>query len=589
MESIRDDFLIIGITGPFCSGCTTSANFFVSHLKPTKEHFVGQKDSINSKIIKFYKELQNKKNSSTVSHYKLKNDILPLLKNRQIIRALESIPDTSFAYISMTAILNYLTIRDAIKYAENINDINKEYHNLIYFINKNKDKLQINIDKIADVDTWLQEKTNIDYIISLFSQLHKHKDFFSDAFNNTLDFYNMMQQLGNNARKTGSPFIVNEPSTHSGNQAILSETSCRYLKILREKQKQTNKEDHRTYFVIECLRNPAEINYFRKRFAEFYLFSVFRDEKYRIRAAKKLNLSEHDAIAIDKIDQGGSFAKEIYKQNIKECVNIADIAITNNGTQDDLHNKLLQYFTLIKSPGCFLPTHEERNMHLAYSASLNSACICRQVGAVITKDGYVVGLGWNDAESNNIGCLYRHKRDARDIDHEYFPLGYDESHDRIVDLMNIDKLNEDQSFCLKDEYAIFKKNIQLPSGISDECSKFISQIKTKSLQECRSLHAEENAILQTTKSGSGPLTGATIYTTTFPCELCTKKILQVGIRKIVYCEPYPKSISQSVFFKEHFMNVEIIPFNGVKSPSFFRLFKSALPIKDLQQINHALL
>jgi uridine kinase len=57
MNAIRDDFLIIGITGPFCSGCTTTANFLVSKLKSTKEHFIGQKDSTNSQIISFYKGL----------------------------------------------------------------------------------------------------------------------------------------------------------------------------------------------------------------------------------------------------------------------------------------------------------------------------------------------------------------------------------------------------------------------------------------------------------------------------------------------------------------------------------------------------
>jgi dCMP deaminase len=489
----------------------------------------------------------------------------------------------------MTSILNYLIIRDAARASSNLESISTIYHPFISFINSNLNELANNPKDIQNIDNYLLTRTNIDFVIDFFNRLHTQKNIFSEAFESTLDFYNMMQHLGNNVRKTGSAFTDEDSATHSGNQAILSEIACRYLKLLREKQKDNNQEDHRTYFVIECLRNPAEVNYFRKRFAEFYLLSIYRDEKHRYKAAKKLNLSISDTQEIDKVDQGGSFAKEIYKQNIKECVNLADIAITNDGTFDDLYNKLLQYFSLIKFPGCFLPTHEERNMHLAYSASLNSACICRQVGAVITKDGYVVGLGWNDAESNNVGCLYRHKRDARDIEHEYFPLGYDESHEKIVELMSIDKLNEDQSFCLKDEYATFKKNIRLPNEISEECSKLINQIKTKSLQECRSLHAEENAILQTTKSGSGPLTGATIYTTTFPCELCTKKILQVGIRKIIYCEPYPKSISQSVFFKEHFIKIEIVPFDGVKSPSFFRLFKSSLPIKDLQQINHAML
>ena len=31
-RTVKDDFLIIGLTGAFCSGCTTSAHFFRDHL-----------------------------------------------------------------------------------------------------------------------------------------------------------------------------------------------------------------------------------------------------------------------------------------------------------------------------------------------------------------------------------------------------------------------------------------------------------------------------------------------------------------------------------------------------------------------------
>ena len=39
-----------------------------------------------------------------------------------------------------------------------------------------------------------------------------------------------------------------------------------------------------------------------------------------------------------------------------------------------------------------------------------------------------------------------------------------------------------------------------------------------------------------------------------------------------------------VFLKEGISEIKMIPFEGVKSPSFFRLFKPNLDIKDLQKI-----
>jgi len=50
----------------------------------------------------------------------------------------------------------------------------------------------------------------------------------------------------------------------------------------------------------------------------------------------------------------------------------------------------------------------------------------------------------------------------------------------------------------------------------------------------RTLHAEENAILNATF----PLNDCTIYTTTFPCYACAKRIISVGITKVVYQHEY---------------------------------------------------
>lgn len=53
----------------------------------------------------------------------------------------------------------------------------------------------------------------------------------------------------------------------------------------------------------------------------------------------------------------------------------------------------------------------------------------------------------------------------------------------------------------------------------------------------RTIHAEENAILQCSKFGSST-EGASIYVTHFPCLQCTKHIIQSGISNIYYLEDY---------------------------------------------------
>ena len=51
------------------------------------------------------------------------------------------------------------------------------------------------------------------------------------------------------------------------------------------------------------------------------------------------------------------------------------------------------------------------------------------------------------------------------------------------------------------------------------------------------LHAEANAITKVAASSNSSM-GATIYVTSAPCIECAKLIIQSGIRRVVYSEPY---------------------------------------------------
>ena len=54
------------------------------------------------------------------------------------------------------------------------------------------------------------------------------------------------------------------------------------------------------------------------------------------------------------------------------------------------------------------------------------------------------------------------------------------------------------------------------------------------------MHAEMEAILMCARKGLSPRR-AILYTTTFPCHNCARHIVGVGISRVVYIEPYPKS------------------------------------------------
>ena len=73
----------------------------------------------------------------------------------------------------------------------------------------------------------------------------------------------------------------------------------------------------------------------------------------------------------------------------------------------------------------------------------------------------------------------------------------------------------------------------MPTGCDDDQMPWAREgdpLETKYLYVC---HAEFNAILN---SGARDLKGSTLYVTLFPCNECTKAIIQSGIKHIVYME-----------------------------------------------------
>lgn len=62
---------------------------------------------------------------------------------------------------------------------------------------------------------------------------------------------------------------------------------------------------------------------------------------------------------------------------------------------------------------------------------------------------------------------------------------------------------------------------------------------------CRGLHAEQNAIIQAAYHGVSVNNGI-IYVTTMPCSICTKMLINAGIKEIVYNEEYEDELTRSL-------------------------------------------
>lgn len=134
------------------------------------------------------------------------------------------------------------------------------------------------------------------------------------------------------------------------------------------------------------------------------------------------------------------------------------------------------------------PTWDQYFIDIAKLTSKRSNCIKRKVGCVVVKDTRIMSLGYNGTPKGMLNCF---------------------------------------------------------SGGCNRCNNS-ANTAGHHLDVCMCLHAEENALLFLSK---GDLLDSTLYVTLFPCVGCTKKIIQCGIKRIVYLETYNKEmemISKSV-------------------------------------------
>ena len=132
------------------------------------------------------------------------------------------------------------------------------------------------------------------------------------------------------------------------------------------------------------------------------------------------------------------------------------------------------------------PDNDEYFMEMAFLVSKRSTCLRRKVGAVIVKDKRVLSTGYNGSPKGTQHCE---------------TLG-----------------------CIREQ-------MKIPSGTRHEL--------------CRGVHAEQNAIVQAAYFGMS-VKDSTIYTTTYPCSMCAKILINAGIKEIVYSEGYSDDLSKEL-------------------------------------------
>ena len=136
-------------------------------------------------------------------------------------------------------------------------------------------------------------------------------------------------------------------------------------------------------------------------------------------------------------------------------------------------------------------------MEIAQVVSKRSTCLRRSVGAVLVKDKQILSTGYNGTPKGLPHC---------------------------------------------EDVGCLRQQLHVPSGQNHEL--------------CRGIHAEQNAVIQAAVHGSST-DGATIYCTHQPCVVCTKILINAGIKRIVYANPYPDKLAEEMMHLDKGMEIVI--------------------------------
>ena len=119
--------------------------------------------------------------------------------------------------------------------------------------------------------------------------------------------------------------------------------------------------------------------------------------------------------------------------------------------------------------------------------------------------------------------------------------------------------------CVKDKRVLTTGYNGASAGIKScsekgECLRRVKDIPSGTMQEvCYAVHAEQNAICQAAKLGVS-LEGAVMYVTHQPCVICTRMIINSGIKKVIYKNGYPDEFALRLFEES---DVEIVKFSDL--------------------------
>ncbi|AZJ32762.1 Cytidine and deoxycytidylate deaminase zinc-binding region [Tenacibaculum mesophilum] len=432
---------------------------------------------------------------------------------------------------------------------ENIKDIlktNFNYDNKVIKLSKYIDKINITTTETTST------KNNTEIFNQYFNKIEK----------------------GNQIRKNNNNAFLAENAIQEIHLERLSEVKKKGI----EEPKAEDFKSRRICYIIDSIKSKDELELFRKVYTEnFYLISLFSSLDDRKNNLRNKGFKNSEIEEIIENDDKQNFN---YGQNVRGTFVDGDFFMRVSEENSHVTNKKLRrFFDLIFESSIITPTVEEKSMYLAKSASGNSSCLSRQVGAcIIDENNNTLSTGWNDVPKFG-GNLYT--SDYESLDNRCYKKGFcsnDSQKDKLVGNI-IESLISDPEIKKLFEKKINGEENELNNSLIERVKNNLRNSKVKDLIEfSRSVHAEMHAIIQSSQTYGSQIINGKLFCTTYPCHNCARHIIAAGIKEVYYIEPYVKSLCLTLHNDAMTENekiegkVKILMFDGVAPRNYLTFF-----------------
>jgi cytidine deaminase len=329
-----------------------------------------------------------------------------------------------------------------------------------------------------------------------------------------------------------------------------------------------NKPAPRTAYILQSLKHPQEAVLLRDVYGTaFHLISVYQPHHVRreqlvrqVQERREIMARDIPVEILNDYQQRADFliekdAKEVsnpFGQDLRDVFPMADLFVSLPDYKgQDIGLQMRRFIEILFGARFHTPDIDEYGMFHAKAAALRSSDISRQVGAIIlTQDGCVMASGCNEVPLPREGGHFWPNHHEVDQDNRDFRLSRDTTAEFKHDIVSeIFKALRRAGWLTSDAMQDDDLRLTYRSLYEGE-DPILRNTRVASILEFgRIVHAEMSALMDAGRRGCRTQ-GGQLFCTTFPCHICARHILAAGIARVVYIEPYPKSLAKQLYPQE---------------------------------------